>query len=102
MNFAEWSQEARDRIHPQSDLVSRHLDYMKEFVRIDSRSFNVNEFEGDRTEPSDMREILDLAKKYLLEIGFGKHSRRRNQPQKKMKPRYSSQPTLGSKSESKT
>ena len=39
-------------------------------VRIDSRSFGVNEFEGDRTTPSDMREILACARDYLLEIGL--------------------------------
>ena len=39
-------------------------------VRIDSRSFGVNEFEGDRTTPSDMREILECARDYLLEIGL--------------------------------
>lgn len=39
-------------------------------VRIDSRSFNVNEYQGDRETPTDMQEILKLAREYLLAIGF--------------------------------
>ena len=41
-------------------------------VRIDSRSFSVNEFEGDRKTPSDMKEILACASNYLRQIGFKK------------------------------
>ena len=44
----------------------------KQMVRIDSRSFSVNEFEGDRKTPSDMKEILDCASNYLRQIGFNK------------------------------
>ncbi|QPJ66797.1 MAG: M20/M25/M40 family metallo-hydrolase [Candidatus Nitrohelix vancouverensis] len=39
-------------------------------VGIDSRSFGVNEFPGDRETPSDMKEILQCASSYLKEIGF--------------------------------
>lgn len=39
-------------------------------VGIDSRSFNVNEFEGDRQTPTDMKEILQLAEEYLKSVGF--------------------------------
>jgi acetylornithine deacetylase/succinyl-diaminopimelate desuccinylase-like protein len=39
-------------------------------VAIDSRSFNVGEFEGDRKIPSDMQEILACANEYLSAIGF--------------------------------
>jgi len=68
--FKRWDQSARNRIQTGTPLVERHLEYMEQFVRIDSRSFNVNEFEGDRTTPTDMQEILSLAEKYLNEIGF--------------------------------
>ncbi len=57
-------------IHPDSELVQKHLRALAQMVRIDSRSFGVNEFEGDRTTPSDMREILAYARDYLLEIGL--------------------------------
>ncbi|NIQ01145.1 MAG: M20/M25/M40 family metallo-hydrolase, partial [Nitrospinaceae bacterium] len=70
MNSEEWSKNACQRIRQGSDFVQRHLDYMTDMVRIDSRSFNVNEFEGDRLTPTDMQEILALAKDYLLDIGF--------------------------------
>ncbi len=39
-------------------------------VGIDSRSFGVKEFPGDRETPSDMQEILQCASDYLKEIGF--------------------------------
>ena len=55
-----------------SELVQRHLQVLEEMVGIDSRSFGVNEFEGDRTTPSDMREILECARDYLLGIGLSK------------------------------
>ncbi|MCH8156201.1 MAG: M20/M25/M40 family metallo-hydrolase [Nitrospinae bacterium] len=61
---------ARQHIRPDSPLVQEHLDVLEEMVRIDSRSFNVNEFAGDRTVPSDMKEILDCAVAYLQRIGF--------------------------------
>lgn len=70
MDLNDWDEKARGLIEPDSDLVAWHLDYLKEMVRIDSRSFGVNEFEGDRKTPSDMKEILGLAEKYLKEIGF--------------------------------
>ena len=50
----------------------KHLRVLKEMVRIDSRSFSVNEFEGDRKTPSDMKEILACASNYLRQIGFKK------------------------------
>ncbi len=70
MQLNEWDQQARNSIEMGSSLVQRHMEVMKELVRIDSRSFNVNEFEGDRTTPSDMKEILAVAEKYLQGIGF--------------------------------
>jgi acetylornithine deacetylase/succinyl-diaminopimelate desuccinylase-like protein len=60
----------RQNIQPDSPLVHDHLESLKEMVRIDSRSFGVNEFSGDRTDPSDMKEILDCATAYLRRIGF--------------------------------
>ena len=53
-----------------SELVQKHLRVLEKMVGIDSRSFGVNEFEGDRTTPSDMREILECARDYLLGIGL--------------------------------
>lgn len=70
MDLANWSRDARQRIAPDSELFQRHMEVMREMVRIDSRSFNVNEFEGDRTEPTDMQEILEVAERYLRDIGF--------------------------------
>ena len=70
MNLNEWDERARSTIQMGTDLVQRHMAFMKEMVRIDSRSFNVNEFEGDRTTPTDMKEILNLARDYLHSIGF--------------------------------
>ena len=72
MNHKDWDERARNAIQIGSDLVQRHMGYMKEMVRIDSRSFNVNEFKGDRTVPTDMKEILILAQDYLHSIGFQK------------------------------
>lgn len=70
MDLKEWNERARSTIEIGSDLVQWHMGFMKEMVRIDSRSFNVNEFEGDRTTPTDMQEILELAQEYLQKIGF--------------------------------
>jgi acetylornithine deacetylase/succinyl-diaminopimelate desuccinylase-like protein len=70
MNRNEWDERARSTLQIGSDQVQRHMDFMKEMVRVDSRSFNVNEFEGDRTTPTDMKEILQLAQQYLQSIGF--------------------------------
>jgi len=70
MNISEWSERARQAMGPGTGLFDRHMDIMREMVRIDSRSFNVNEFPGDRTEPSDMQDILKLAEIYLRDIGF--------------------------------
>ena len=53
-----------------SELVQKHLQVLEQMVGIDSRSFGVNEFEGDRATPSDMREILECARDYLLRIGL--------------------------------
>ena len=63
---------ASNEIRPDSNLVLKHLRVLKEMVRIDSRSFSVNEFEGDRKTPSDMKEILECARNYLREIGLKK------------------------------
>ena len=63
---------ASNKICPDAELVLKHLEVLKEMVRIDSRSFSVNEFEGDRKTPSDMKEILNCAVNYLREIGFKK------------------------------
>lgn len=70
MIASEWDSQAREAIQAGSPLVERHLKVLAEMVRIDSRSFSVNEFEGDRTTPSDMQEILALAADYLKGIGF--------------------------------
>jgi acetylornithine deacetylase/succinyl-diaminopimelate desuccinylase-like protein len=70
MNLNEWDERARNTLQIGSNLVQRHMGFMKEMVRIDSRSFNVNEFKGDRTTPTDMKEILQLAQEYLQSIGF--------------------------------
>ena len=61
-----------NQIQPNSKFVLKHLHALEEMVRIDSRSFSVNEFEGDREKPSDMKEILDYASDYLRQIGFKK------------------------------
>ena len=72
MNPAILDDFAKKEIRPDTDLVSKHLDVLQEMVRIDSRSFSVNEFEGDRKTPSDMKEILDCADTYLRQIEFKK------------------------------
>ena len=63
---------ATTEIQPDSNLVLKHLRVLEKMVRIDSRSFSVNEFKGDRETPSDMKDILDCASNYLREIGFKK------------------------------
>lgn len=68
----EMEQKALEHIQPASPLMQRHLEYLREMVAIDSRSFGVNEFAGDRETPTDMEEILQLAARYLREIGFQK------------------------------
>jgi acetylornithine deacetylase/succinyl-diaminopimelate desuccinylase-like protein len=70
MTLSEWDERARSTLKIGSDRVQWHMNFMKEMVRIDSRSFNVNEFAGDRTTPTDMKEILHLAHEYLQSIGF--------------------------------
>lgn len=70
MNEKELVKIASQKILPDSDLVTWHLNFLDKMVGIDSRSFNVNEFEGDRTTPSDMQEILQCAEDYLRQIGF--------------------------------
>ncbi len=65
-----WVQEIFKLIDFNTPFIDWHMNYMKQFVAIDSRSFGVNEFPGDRTSPSDMKEILELASTYLKEIGF--------------------------------
>ena len=70
MDLNEWDERARSTLQMGSNLVQGHMAFMQKMVRIDSRSFNVNEFEGDRTTPTDMKEILELAREYLQSIGF--------------------------------
>ena len=70
MYLEQLDEYTRQNIRPNSSLVHEHLEALKEMVRIDSRSFGVNEFSGDRTDPSDMKEILDCAAVYLRRIGF--------------------------------
>ncbi len=70
MKIKELDQKARELIKQGSSLVDWHCEYLRRMVEIDSRSFGVNEFVGDRKEPSDMTEILSLAEEYLLKIGF--------------------------------
>ena len=62
--------KARSLIEAGAEFVSEHLNYLAKMVAIDSRSFGVAEFEGDRKTPSDMQEILSLAREYLEYIGF--------------------------------
>ena len=50
----------------------KHLKVLEEMVRIDSRSFGVNEFKGDRLVPTDMKDILECAKSYLTRIGLSR------------------------------
>ncbi|MFQ5715616.1 MAG: M20/M25/M40 family metallo-hydrolase, partial [Nitrospinales bacterium] len=71
MNSNDLDRKARALIEPDSDLVRWHLDYLRKMVAVDSRSFGVGEFEGDRTTPVDMKEILALAEEYLRRVGFG-------------------------------
>jgi acetylornithine deacetylase/succinyl-diaminopimelate desuccinylase-like protein len=70
MSANELYESASRKIQPDSDLVNWHLEYLRKMVSIDSRSFNVNEFAGDRKTPTDMKEILDCAEDYLRRIGF--------------------------------
>ena len=72
MSPEQLDEYTQQNIHSNSPLVCEHLEALKEMVRIDSRSFGVNEFLGDRTAPSDMKEILDCAMAYLRRIGFEK------------------------------
>ena len=61
MNLEILDDFARNEVNFDSNFVQKHLSVLTEMVRIDSRSFSVNEFEGDRKTPSDMKEILDCA-----------------------------------------
>ncbi len=70
MKTEELDLNARELIKPDSSLVAWHFEYLRKMVAIDSRSFGVNEFIGDRKTPSDMTEILSLAEEYLRKIGF--------------------------------
>jgi acetylornithine deacetylase/succinyl-diaminopimelate desuccinylase-like protein len=70
MNSNDLEKAIHEQISNDSSLVNWHLDYLEKMVKVDSRSFNVNEFEGDRKTPTDMKEILELAREYLKEIGF--------------------------------
>ncbi len=70
MEPKSWISEVFKLIDFNTPFMNRHMEYMEKFVAIDSRSFGVNEYPGDRTSPSDMKEILELASTYLKEIGF--------------------------------
>jgi acetylornithine deacetylase/succinyl-diaminopimelate desuccinylase-like protein len=70
MNLESLETLCSDVICQDSELVQKHLQTLEQMVGIDSRSFGVNEFEGDRTTPCDMREILECAREYLLGIGL--------------------------------
>ena len=70
MNTEGLAESLRASINNGSALVQWHLDYLEKMVAIDSRSFNVNEFAGDRKTPTDMQEILQLTREYLEAIGF--------------------------------
>ena len=84
MDLNELSRNARALICPNSPMVEKHLEFLKQMISIDSRSFGVGEFVGDRTTPSDMVEILDLAEKYLRSIGFSKVLINRSPNQEKL------------------
>ena len=58
MKPEELSTIACEKINKDTDLVFKHLKGLEELVRIDSRSFGVNEFKGDRIVPTDMKESL--------------------------------------------
>ena len=68
MKPEELSAIASEKIEQNTDLVLKHLKVLEEMVRIDSRSFGVNEFKGDRLVPTDMKDILECAKLSLIHI----------------------------------
>jgi cysteinylglycine-S-conjugate dipeptidase len=70
MTHKKIDRDARRLIEPDNEFVAWHVDYLARMVAVDSRSFGVAEFEGDRKTPSDMKEILALAEDYLRQIGF--------------------------------
>ncbi|PIR01184.1 MAG: hypothetical protein COV66_02950 [Nitrospinae bacterium CG11_big_fil_rev_8_21_14_0_20_45_15] len=70
MTHKKLDQDARHLIEPDDKFVAWHFAYLAKMVAVDSRSFGVAEFEGDRKVPSDMKEILALAEDYLRQIGF--------------------------------
>ncbi|MED5352938.1 MAG: M20/M25/M40 family metallo-hydrolase, partial [Nitrospinota bacterium] len=72
MRSEKISEKACKKIALDTVLVNDHLKTLEEMVSIDSRSFGVNEFKGDRTVPTDMVEILECAKNYLTKIGLPK------------------------------
>ncbi len=72
MRLEKISEKACKKIDFDTVLVNQHLKTLEEMVRIDSRSFGVNEFKGDRTVPTDMIEILECAKNYLTKVGLSK------------------------------
>ena len=74
MKPEELSELASEKINNNTDLVLKHLKVLEEMVRIDSRSFGVNEFKGDRLVPTDMKDILECAKSYLTRIGLSRVS----------------------------
>jgi acetylornithine deacetylase/succinyl-diaminopimelate desuccinylase-like protein len=74
MKPEELSAIACEKINMDTALVREHLKVLEDMVRIDSRSFGVNEFKGDRSVPTDMKEILECAKNYLTRIGLSRVS----------------------------
>ena len=72
MRSEKISEKACKKIDLDTVFVSEHLKTLEEMVSIDSRSFGVNEFKGDRKVPTDMEEILECAKNYLTKVGLPK------------------------------
>ena len=72
MRSEKISEKACKKIDLDTVFVSEHLKTLEEMVGIDSRSFGVNEFKGDRKVPTDMEEILECAKNYLTKVGLPK------------------------------
>ena len=62
MRSEKISEKACKKIDLDTVFVSEHLKTLEEMVGIDSRSFGVNEFKGDRKVPADMEEFLSVQK----------------------------------------
>ena len=85
MNFKILDDFAGDEIRPNSKLVLKHLDALEKMVRIDSRSFSVNEFKGDRKTPSDMKEILNYMPVYYIDTEKNQTVKMNKQLKKRVK-----------------